>query len=731
MLLPLLLTTAMAVLPADAGTLRGRVTGPDGQPLADARVEVVEVHRHATTDAAGRYTIGNLPAGLYNVSFSLIGFRPAVRKVSVGDGEVSLDVVLTASAVEIPALQVTASAMATSALTAPQPLAVVASEALRTAQAPTLGETLNWLPGVRNWSTGAGIGKPLIRGLGSNRVLVLADGQRVDGQQWGDEHGPNIGTEDAERIEVIRGPASVLYGSDALGGVINVVTPALPDAIGRQGFLSGRLGVGYGTNHSAPEGSLQLEAATGAFGFRGALNGLRSDDIRTPSGTLANSGYEMFGGGAAAGARGGWGSVSVEYAGRNERVEIHEDPEEEPDYTRFQRIADDRAKATLNLPASNTTRLEVMTGWERNHRREFETADESDVALGLRSMTLTGNAHLHHVLGGFSGVAGVSGLRNEVEKYGEETLVPNSTASGFGAYLFEQVEAGRWHFSAGARYDYRQLDVEADDDLGVEAQTRDWGSLTGNLGALFRVSEPVALVLNLGRGYRAPSSFELFANGVHEGTVRFERGNPTLRNETSLNADLSVRVQTGRVSAEIGGFHNRIADYIYPDPTGLVDAESGYQIYDFAQGDATLSGFEASAEIHPVDPLHLRIAADYVRGQNTTLDQPLPFMPPFRLSYGVRWEGKGRGPVSAPYLDLGGETHSEQGRLDPEDYAPPGYTLFSFGAGTRLDVAGTGLQLDLRVRNLFDTEYSSFLSRYKLYAPDPGRSVVLRASVGF
>lgn len=730
MMLPLLLT-ALAVLPADAGTIRGRVTGPAGQPLPDARVEVVEVHRHATTDVAGRYAIGNLPAGLYSVSFSLVGFRPEVRRVTIREGDVTIDVTLVPSAVEIPTLQVTASPSATSALMAPQPIAVVDSEALRAAQRPTLGETLGSLPGLRNWSTGAGIGKPLIRGLGSNRVLVLADGQRVDGQQWGDEHGPNIGTEDAERIEVIRGPASVLYGSDALGGVINVVAPALPDAIGRAGFPGGRLSLGYGSNHAAPEGTVHLEGATGAFGFRGTFSGLRSDDIRTPAGTLGNSGYEMYGGGLAAGARGGWGSVAVEYAGRNERVEIHEDPEEEPDFTGFQRIADDRVKATLNLPVSGTSRLEVMAGWEGNYRREFEEADADEVALGLRSTTLTGNVHLHHVVRSLHGVLGVSALRNEFEKSGEETLIPNSTASGFGAYLFEQRDAGRWRLSLGARYDYRQLDVEEDGDLGIDAQSREWNSLTGNVGAVFHVSDPVALVLNVGRGYRAPSSFELFSNGVHEGTTRLERGDPTLRNETSLNTDLAVRVQTGRVSAEIGGFHNRISDYIYPDPTGLTDAESGYQIYDFTQGDATLTGLEASAEFHPVDAVHLRLAGDYVHGQNTALDQPLPFMPPFRLGYGIRWEGKGTGVLTAPYLDLGGESNAKQTRVDPDDYAPPGYTLVHFGAGTAVALGGTDLRFDLQIRNLFDTEYAGFLSRYKLFAPDPGRNVVLKATVGF
>lgn len=733
MLLALLMAaTAVAGHPlADAGTLRGRVTSAAGEPLAEARVEVVEAHRHATTDRDGRYQLANLPAGVYNVSVALVGYRPVVRRVTIADTDMTLDVALTPSVVELSALQVTASPVATAAINSPQPIAVVDAEALRTAQRPTLGETLAQLPGLRNWSTGAGIGKPLIRGLGSNRVLVLADGQRVDGQQWGDEHGPNIGTEGAERIEVIRGPASVLYGSDALGGVVNVVLPPLPDAIGQRGFVRGRLSAGYGTNREAPDGGLSLEGASGAFGFRGHANALRSDDLRTPEGLLANSGYRMAGGSMAVGTRGGWGSAVLEYAGRNERVEIHEDPEEEPDFTGYQRIADDRLLGTLKIPVSGSSRLEFKTGWERNHRREFEAADEDEVELGLRSTTVSGRAHLHHVLGSLGGILGVAAQQNRVRTYGEEVLVPESDATDVGVYLFEQAEAGRWSLSFGLRYDYRRLEVQEEDELGVEAQARTWGAVTGNAGAVFRANESVALVANLGRGFRAPSSFELFADGVHEGTVRYERGDPALRNETSFNTDLALRITTGRVSAELGGFHNRISNYIYPDPTGAFDAESGYQVYDITQGDATLTGFEASAELHPTDALHVRLGGDYVRGQNTTLGTPLPFMPPFRLTAGVRWEGAGRGTITDPYLDLSGETNARQTRLDADDFAPDGYALVHLGAGATVAMGQTPLTVDLQVRNLFDTAYTGFLSRYKTYALDPGRNVVLRMTLSF
>jgi iron complex outermembrane recepter protein len=718
----------------EAATLSGRLTGPDGMPIADARVEVVEVHRHVTTDADGRYRVAGLPSGVYRVSFSAIGFRPVVRRVTIADQDVTLDVSLSPSVVEIPALQVTASPLATSALESPQPLSVLSGEALRTQSRPTLGETLELLPGLRNWSTGAGIGKPVIRGLSSNRVVVLSDGQRLESQQWGDEHGPNVETADAERIEVIRGPASVLYGSDAIGGVVNVVHQPLPDAIGEDGFVRGSASAAYGTNRRAPDGLLTLEGATGGLGFRGAVSGRRSADIRTPAGLLQNSGYETWGGSLGTGYRGTWGSFSLDYSGRKERVEIHEDPDEEPDFSGFQRITNDRLRGGLKLPVGGSSRLEVIAGWERNNRREYDDVDAEaagEIELGLRSKSLTGDLRLHHVLGRFGGTAGLSLLRNSFTGYGEETLIPDSDYTNLGVFLFEQTDAGPWSVSFGARYDYRRLSIEDNDALDLDAEDRSYSSLTGNLGLLYRVSEPVAFVVNVGRGYRAPTTFELYSDGVHEGTVRYERGDPTLRNETSFNADLALRLQAERVHFEVGGFHNRVSNFIYPDPTGTFDPESGFQIYDIVQGDATFTGFEAAAEIHPSERIHLRAGADYTRAQNTALDQPLPFVPPFRLTWGIRWEGPGAGTLREPYLDLGGETNTEQTRLDPEDFAPPGYTLVQVGGGFGLALGRQELKLDLTVRNLFDTEYTNFMSRYKLYALDAGRNIVFRVTTTF
>ncbi|HEY7502541.1 MAG TPA: TonB-dependent receptor [Gemmatimonadales bacterium] len=712
-------------------TLSGIVSDTNGAPLAQVRVTVLETQRTTTTDIEGRYALPDLPSGRYGVSFALVGYAPQVHRVTLADSGATLDVTLRPTLIELPEVQVTASPLATTSLTSPQPTSVLSSEELQAQRAASLGETVSSLPGVRSLSTGNGIGKPVIRGLSSTRVLVLADGQRLENQQWGDEHGPQVEAGEAERIEVIRGPASVLYGSDAIGGVINVITPPLPDAVGRSGFLNGRALASYSTNNEQPDGTLSLEGASGPVGFRGALTGRTSNDVQTPVGDLLNSGGETVNGSGALGYRGGFGSVTASYTHRNEKVEIHEDPAEDPLATPFQRIGEDRVHLGANL-AAGASHFDVDLGYERNRRREFEEADATDVALGLLARTFSGDVRFHHVpVGPFAGIVGVSGLRNEFEKFGEETLIPNNDYNNAGIYAFEQAELGRWNLSFGARYDYRRLSVEDDAELGVNAQERTYNSVTGNVGVLYRVAEPVALVLNVGRGYRAPTAFDLFSNGVHEGTVRFERGDSTLTTETSVNTDLAVRVQTNNLTAEIGGFANYINDFIFPNPTAEVDPESGFQIFQTSQGDARLTGFEAAAQYHATRWLHLRGTADYTHGQNTTTDTPLPFIPAFRATYGAQLEGSDAGWLLHPYFSVAGESNAEQTRTDAEDFAPPGYTLVNLGAGFAVPTGKHHVAFDFQLRNALDKEYASFLSRYKTYALDPGRNFIVQVSTDF
>ena len=496
-MLTLLLAAALAVAPrashpaapALAAGLTGTVTDTAGTPLADVRVHLLELGRGTTTDAKGKFVLPELPSGTYRVAFSRIGYAPLVRPVTIGAEDVTVSVAMRPSAVELPEVQVTATPNVTTALTSPQPTSILDHDQLRVAQAPSLGETINGLVGVHSINEGPAIGKPVIRGLSSSRVLVLDNGQRIETQGWGDEHSPNIETADAERIEVIRGPASVLYGSDALGGVVNVVKRDLPDAIGRDPLFRGALSAAYSTNNQQPEGTAQVEGATGGLGFRASVTGRMSDDFTTPVGDVFNTGNSAVAGNGSVGYRGSWGSVRGDFVYRDEKPELHDDATATP----FQRIGDTRAGVSANLPIGQS-RLEVITGFERNRRREFEEAGAEEVASGLLANSFKADARFHHApLGRLNGLVGVQTFFDDFTVSGaDQHLIPSNQARNVGVYAFEQLDIDRWTLSFGARYDYRHLDVTADPPppigTGTPAQTRTYSSVVGNFGALFHVS---------------------------------------------------------------------------------------------------------------------------------------------------------------------------------------------------------------------------------------------------
>jgi iron complex outermembrane receptor protein len=719
-------------VPARSFTLSGRVVNPSGKPVAQVSVGIAELRRGANSDDDGRFAVPALPAGTYRVSFQRLGYAPLVRRFALHTGSTTLDVTLTESAIEMAATQVTASAGATTPLTSPQPTSVLSGEALRQSLAPTLGGTLEQLPGLRSWSTGSGIGKPTIRGLRADRVVIAANQLRLDHQQWGDEHGPQLETAEIERVEVIRGPGSVLYGSDALGGVVNVVTKMMPVAFGRSPFVRGQVHAGYGSVDRNGEGGLALEGARGGFGFRGSLTGRRSRDVRTPEGELFNSGNEALTASGTVGVRGPRGSVDLSYTRRDEEVRIHEDPAEDPAATPHQEIADDRARLSAIVPIGRQSRLELNLGAGLNRRREFESDDDPTVTLGLLSRTHGGVAQFHHPpLGAFGGVLGLAYQHQRFRKFGEESLIPASTGDGVGLFAFEEGELGKWRLTLGLRYDHRTLDVAEDADLGVAEQARDWNALSGSAGVLYRVSEPMALVLNVGRGFRAPSNFDLFSNGVHEGTVAFEKGDPGLDVETSLNVDAAVRVHGPKLSAELGAFVNRIDDYIHTRPTGTFDPESGFEIFQAVQGNARLAGYEASAEFHPGRHVHLSVSSDFVRGDNLDTDTPLPWIAPVRALYGVRWEADPIGRITDAFIGLRGESIGRQSRVDPFDTTVPAYTLVHAEAGFKVAIGERTVAVDVGARNLADRAHRNFMSRFKTYALAPGRNLTVRLTTAF
>lgn len=728
MLLVALIPLIAPAVPAQTtASLAGSISDTSKAPLPAVRVLIVELGRRAASDSAGNYRISSLPAGSYTLSFSRIGLIPVTRRVQLGSGEKSMHVTMRPAGIDLAPVQVTASTGATRAQDSPQPTSVMEAAELRISQATALGDVLEQIPGVRSLSMTTGIGKPVIRGMTHYRVVTLDNGQRTETQAWGHDHSPNVETASADRIEVIKGPSSVLYGSDALGGVINVIAPSLPDAIDAEPYARGKFAGSYNHNIRGMDGTLTAEAAAGGFGARLGLTSRSSGDMRTPLGRLDNTNNRAVAPEVAVGYRGSRGNMSARYRSRMERIEIFDNPAINPGYTGFQRIASHRAAVDFTIPLPAAL-IQANGGYEENFRREFADRNASSPDLGLFVRNWTAYAHVNHApLGPFSGTLGISGMTSQFENRGSKTLIPNSDTKTAALYLFEQADVGRWKMAFGARVDARKLSTGGNAEIGVPAQSRRFNAVTGSVGALFRLTEPVSLVANVARGFRAPSAPDLFANGFHEGTRAFEKGDPDLGVETSLNVDAGIRISARDITGEMTVFANRVDDYIYLRPFGTGGA--AFDSLQVVQGNARLIGLEGRMAWRPVEVLTLQLSGDYVRGDNTTAQVPLTFIPPLRIIYGARLHRQsiGAGAVN-PYLSATVETNWKQTRIDPRDVAPRGYSIASLGAGIGRVVPRGVLTIDISAKNLFDTQYRSFMSRYKEYALGPGRVFALKVA---
>lgn len=616
----------------------------------------------------------------------------------------------------------TASPMASDPRTIAQPMLTLGGAALRTSNASSLGETLEQLPGIRSLSMTTGIGKPVIRGLTNNRVVTLANGQRTETQQWGHDHSPNVESADADRIEVVKGPASVLYGSDALGGVVNVLRKPLPTADGGATLTRGRLTLGYHSAMLAPSLTAVGEGARGAWGWRASGTGRWADDLRTPRGVVANTGNHTRYGELGLGWRTDSNAVTVTASARSEEIGIADDPLTAPGYTGRQRIATERVSVEQRWQRG-AHGLRILTGWEQNHRREYESAATSDVTLGLRSTNVNALAHWQHApVGALRGVVGLDVQRTAFRTFGNETLIPDNTASTMGVYAFEQIERGPLAWSAGVRHDWRTLDTPGNRVLALPATAKTFRALTGTLGVVVAPRAPVSLAVNVARGFRAPSASDLFANGFHEGTRAFEIGDPRLRVESSLNTDVGLRVRHARVQGELTGYVNRIRDYIYLAPVGT--AGRALDSLQVLQGHAQLVGIEGAATIALAPAWSLSTTADYVHARNRVDGTALPFVPPPRVASSLRWARSAPG----AYATFTAEWNAKQTRTFRADIAPAAWTVLSASAGRGVLTPRGLVFVDLSARNLLNTRYRDFMSRYKSFADAAGRAIVLRIS---
>ena len=717
-----MLTLLLSILIPPADTVMGRVVDDAGQPIAAAIVEITELGRSVPTRADGTFRVF-LPPGRFTLAIRHPGYASVVRELVVGERQAPLAITLKPTPFRLEPVTVTATRQPLATAGSSLPATALAGDELRRAQSVSLAHVAAVLPGVSALTTGAQIGKPVIRGFAGPRVLVLENGNRLEDYSWSDEDGPSVETAFSRRVELIRGPASVLYGSDALGGVLNVISEQLPEAAGGSGFTRTGFTLSGASNNAEVSAGAQIEGASGLFGWRVAAIGRGSGNLHTPDGELGNTGFGAFNGEANGGWR--WPSGSslamrvVHYGGEFKLLEANAPPGEEGGPER--KAGDDRFQIIGQHPVGNW-RLEAKGQLQRHSLIEMaddSTGTESE-AFNLLLSTASLDLLAHH--GGLTFGAAAIGQTNDAS--GREPIVPDATTISSAAFAFGQWQLGgaasRWSLLAGLRADARRLSADRDDSLGTVEQDQTSSAWSGNAGLVFTPAPAWALTLNLGRAWRAPTLFELFANGPHIGEARYELGDSTLVPESNRAIDVGLRWRTARTRLELTAYHNRISDFIYVTPTALVI--DSLPVYQYVQAEAELLGAEAMLEAAIGKGLIVRGRADAVRGTNLESHEPLPLIPPLNGVVGVSLRDRAGVEV---------EAHAEPKRLNPLDLATAGYGLLNLWGGGDVQLFGRAVHVDVSLHNALNKRYRSFLSRYKGFADDPGRNLIVRLSTGF
>ena len=628
------------------------------------------------------------------------------------------------------------------------PAGIVDRNSLRMTPATNIVDAVAKLPGVSQVSTGSGISKPVIRGLGYNRVVVVADGVRQEGQQWGDEHGVEIDGNAVSSVEVLKGPASLLYGSDALAGVLKLNTdPVVP--LGKM-----RLNVNseYHTNSGLVNYSFNYGGNKQGLAWNIRYGDKFAHAYKTPDdGYVPNTQFRERALSGMLGINKEWGHTRLIGSYFHLTPSIAEGERDPLTGELEQPYADAKTyhhglpyqqvyhyKAVLdNAFYLGDGRLNAVLAYQQNRRQEFEEPDEYGLYLKLHTV----NYNVHYVtrrLGeDWRITSGVSGMWQRSLNEGDEFLIPDYSLFDFGAFVTTTANVGSWALNGGLRFDNRHLDSrELMDDgaLRFQAFKRDFNGFTASVGAVWHATEHLDLRANAARGFRAPNISELASNGVHEGSLRYEVGNRELKPEFSLQFDLGAELTTLWLDAQLSLFSNRIDNYIFIHRTDMV-IDDEFMTFRYDSGDAQLLGGEVALDIHPWHFLHL--GSSFALVNAVQLHQPeeskyLPFTPAPRWQSDIKWEILHDGRVlNNAFVSLGVDYNFKQDhyyRADDTETATPAYCLLNAAIGTDIMCKGQRVAcLSIMGTNLTNKAYQSHLSRLK-YAdikPVTGRQGVL------
>jgi iron complex outermembrane recepter protein len=715
----------------DSATIEGMVVdGATGRPLPGTLVRVVGIGRQDVTHEDGTFHLLNVPAGWHTVLFERLGYRREVRSVEVTPlHRLELNVEMRPSAIELPGIVVTGSPQPILGEQAVRPATVLSGQDLARRMDVSLAATLQAQPGMAATSVGPATGRPVIRGLGGDRVLVLEDGARVgDLSSSSPDHALSVEPLNAERIEVVRGPTALMYGSNAIGGVINVIRDEVPSALPHRpaGTLtlqgqSANVGVGAG-------GSGQL--GLGSMVLRGEGSYRSAGDLRTPHGVLENTGLRTFSLAAGAAHVGDDGHVGAAYRYYDNAYGIPggfvgSHPFGVDVEMRRHSV---QAQAHLRRRLGPYSSVDVHANYSNYYHRELEAADIIGTEFGL--LSAAGELVARHAGRGLrsSGALGTRIAWQDFQAAGMETPPTHEVAAAL--FAIEELGAGRVRVQGGVRLDWHRITPRPTQGvpLGPTDQVRSFASVSASLGALYQLAPWLSTGASLARAYRTPDTAELFSRGPHLAAYSYEVGNPGLQAEVGHGLDAFVRLAGERVTGEVTLFRNALDNYIYYRDTGEREPETQLPIWRATGTDAVLDGFEVAGSAEILRYLVVSGVASYVRGTRAADDAPLPLIPPLHGQVGARYDR----PSYFAGLAWRGAAAQERVATDEFEPATPGYAVLDLEAGLRWVALGRVQSVTVRVENATNDVVYDHMSRIRerdtgsggeRRAPGPGRGV--------
>jgi len=712
--------------------LIGTVTSEEtNSPLEQVSLYLPQLEKGTVTKNNGEFRLTNLPAGSYKIVASFMGYRTFSATILLTEGTTTLNIILSPSAIEMEEVIVSTpfhKLQRENVMKVEQ----ASVESLRKMGAITLADGITNIAGVENVSTGIGIGKPVIRGLSSNRVLVYTQGIRLENQQFGDEHGLGISAAGIESVEVIKGPASLLYGSDALGGVLYLN----PEQFAIMNSTEGDINFNYFTNTHGINANAGLKTSGEKFKFlvRGAYTShtdyKSGNDVR-----VTNSRFREYDLKTAVGYQSGKFKTELRYNLNSSDLGI---PEEigvqnlgRTPLLPYQEI-NNHIISSKNDWFFNKSSLKITLGYIYNQRKEFEEEEEEEdttapsesltelePALDMDLSTFSYNIQYNIPnIGRWHFIAGIQGMNQTNKNSGEEVLIPDAKTADIGVLATSHVHFEKSDIQLGLRFDNRSIKGEETGVLGEEGYIaqldRNFNSFNAALG--YRVDLLANLIgrINLASGFRAPNLAELTSNGVHEGTNRFEIGNPNLNNENNFQTDIALEYGSEHFEFFANGFYNKINDYIFIEPNGEFVGPN--PVYNYRQQDANLYGGEIGFHFHPhpLDWLHIQSSFESVTGRLDN-DDYLPLIPANKLSNTLRIEfGTRKKWLTNGYTFITLNSIFDQNKVATFETPTEGYNLLNLGLGLNLKLFKQDIGLEVTAVNILNEDYISHLSRLKV-----------------